>query len=813
MLMDSDKTNITGLDMAVANRRLRHDGYNEVVRQKRFAGAIALAARFKNPLIIILALAAILSGFLGDRTSAVIILVIVAVSTLLDFVNTYKSDKAAEALKSRVRVSAAVQRSGQLVEVPVRNLVVGDVVLLRAGDIVPADGGVVNAEHFYINESVLNGESFPKPKQAGEELFMGSSTVSGSAYMTVTATGFNTKFSHIATSISGHDAPTEFDREIKDFSLLIIRITFGLVLFVFLVNALLKHNLLDSLLFSVALAVGLTPELLPMIITLNLTKGSLAMAKRGVIVKKLSAIENFGSMDILCTDKTGTLTEDHIELVKYVDGYGHESEAVLCSAYVASEFESGFKSPLDDAIKAYRKIPVSGYHKLTEIPFDFKRRRSSVVVRHKGEVELITKGAPEEVVKICATEGSRGHSMTEQIWDDILCQYQQLSREGFRVLAVASKRLPAQTNYEIKDEADMTFVGFVAFLDPAKKTVAATLLHMHDNGIEVKILTGDNDLVTGKIARDIGLPIKGVMTGAQIAKMSITDLTYKVESTTVFARVDPEQKMRIIELLQSNGHVVGYMGDGINDAPSLKAADTGISVNNAVDIAKDTADMILIHKSLADLIEGVLEGRRTFANTLKYLKMALSSNFGNMFSVAGASLLLPFLPMLAPQILLNNLISDGAQITLPLDAVDLEEVQRPRVLKIAALKKFMWVFGPLSSLFDFITFFTLFIAFGFSGSRFQTGWFIESMATQLLVVYVLRTRRLPFLHSNPSIYVLCTTLAGVGTACLIALSAFGHFFHFTSLPLLSLAAIVCIVAAYLLLVQLVKTWFYARVDL
>lgn len=811
--MDSDKTNITGLETAEANRRLRRDGYNEVVRQKRFAGVLALAARFKNPLIIILALAAILAGFLGDRTSAVIILVIIAISTLLDFVNTYKSDKAAEALKSRVRVSAAVLRSGQLAEIPVRNLVVGDVVLLRAGDIVPADGTVASAEHFYINESVLNGESFPKPKQAGEELFMGSSTVSGSAYMTVMATGLNTKFSHIAASITGHDAPTEFDREIKDFSLLIIRITFGLVLFVFLVNSLLKHNLLDSLLFSVALAVGLTPELLPMIITLNLTKGSLAMARRGVIVKKLSAIENFGSMDILCTDKTGTLTEDRIELVKYVDGYGHESEAVLCSAYVASEFESGFKSPLDDAIKAYRKIPMGTYHKVAEVPFDFKRRRSSVAVRHDGRVELITKGAPEEVIKICSMEGSCGHAITERVREEILGQYQQLSRDGFRVLAVATRHLKAQAGYEVKDEADMTFTGFVAFLDPAKKTVAATLQHMHANGIEVKILTGDNDLVTQKIARDIGLPVQGVLTGVQIARMSVTELAHKVEATTIFARVDPEQKMRIIEMLQSNGHVVGYMGDGINDAPSLKAADTGISVNNAVDIAKDTADLILMHKSLADLIEGVLEGRRTFTNTLKYLKMALSSNFGNMFSMAGASVLLPFLPMLAPQILLNNLISDGAQITLPLDAVDEEEVRRPRALKIKALKQFMWVFGPLSSLFDFITFFTLYVAFGFSGSRFQTGWFIESMATQLLVVYVLRTRRLPFVRSSPSWYVLCTTLAGVGAACLVALSAFGRFFHFTPLPTLSLVAIACIVAAYLLLVQVLKTWFYARVDL
>ncbi len=807
------ETKKLGLSATEAKRRLQRNGYNEVATPHRFAGVLALLARFKNPLVIILILAAVLSGFLGDRTSATIIISIVLISTVLDFINTYKSDKAAEALKNRVRVQAAVYRSGQLIELPVRNLVVGDVVELKAGDIIPADGKILTAEHYYVNESALNGESYPKHREEGEAVYMGSSTVSGMAQVQITATGHDTKFSQIAASVSAREVPTEFDREIKDFSLLIIRITFGLVIFVFLVNALLKHNLFDSLLFSLALAVGLTPELLPMIITLNLTKGSLAMAKRGVIVKKLSAIENFGSMDVLCTDKTGTLTEDRIELVKYVDGFGNESEPVLRHAYIGSEFESGFKSPLDAAIKTYRKEPIDGCEKVAEIPFDFERKRSSVIMKEHGTCTLITRGAPEEVLRICSTYGEDARPVTPAIRRKVAAEFDSLSQDGFRVLGVAIKKVAHERHYQVVAEADMTLLGFVAFLDPAKKTVAATLKHMHENGIEIKIVTGDNDLVTLKIARDIQLHVKGVITGNEIEALSDAELSAKLDDTTIFSRVNPEQKMRIIQLLQKAGHVVGYMGDGINDAPSLKAADTGISVNNAVDIAKDTADLILMHKSLADLIAGVIEGRKTFANTLKYLKMALSSNFGNMFSMAGASVLLPFLPMLAPQILLNNLLYDSSQLTLPLDNVDLEEIRRPRRLDIAALKKFMWVFGPLSSLFDFLTFFVLYVIFHSSVGQFQAGWFIESMATQVLVIYVLRTKKLPFIRSRPNIYVVCTTILAVVAACAAVFSGLARYFQFAVPTVGASLAIACIVAVYLLSVQLIKGRFYRWADL
>ncbi|HVU59504.1 MAG TPA: magnesium-translocating P-type ATPase [Candidatus Saccharimonadales bacterium] len=810
--MDGHGVSKVGLTSAEARRRLERDGPNEAVAPRRYASVIALLARFKNPLIILLIIAAVLSGVLGDRTSAVIIIAIVVLSTLLDFLNTYKSEQAAEALKARVRVSAAVYRDGAVQELPVRCLVVGDVVELKAGDIIPADGTVLEGEHFYVNEAVLTGEAFPKPKEPNAALYEGSSTVSGDGLMLVTATARNTKFSRIAASITSKEPPTEFDHEIRDFSVLIIRITFGLVLFIFLVNALLKHNLLDSLLFSVALAVGLTPELLPMIITLNLTKGSLAMAKRGVIVKRLSAIQNFGSMDVLCTDKTGTLTEDKIVLIKYVDAAGKPSEDVLHHAYVSSTFESGFKSPLDEAVKNYRTIDISDYHKVDEIPFDFERRRASVVVRSDRGLSLITKGAPEQILKICTFHTTRERSMTDAGRAAAIRQYQALSRDGFRVLAVAARQLRTHERYDAHDEAEMTLLGFIAFLDPAKKTVSGTLKRMRQNGIDIKILTGDNDLVTEKIARDIHLKIQGVLTGAEITKLDDPALAEKIEGTTIFARVDPEQKMRIIRLLQANGHVVGYMGDGINDAPSLRAADTGISVNNAVDIAKDTADLILVHKSLADLIEGVIEGRRTFANTVKYLKMALSSNFGNMFSMAGASLLLPFLPMLAPQILLNNLLYDSSQFALPLDTVDTDAIQRPQKLSIRALKRFMLVFGPLSSIFDFITFGVLYGVFHLTGGEFQTGWFVESIATQTFVIYILRTRHLPFVQSRPSWYLTGSTVLAVAAGCFVAYGGLGHFFHFSPLHTGVNLAVAGIVLAYLVAIQLAKGAFYRRVS-
>jgi P-type Mg2+ transporter len=561
----------------------------------------------------------------------------------------------------------------------------------------------------------------------------------------------------------------------------------------------------------VALAVGLTPELLPLIITLNLTKGSLAMARHGVIVKQLSSIQNLGSMDVLCTDKTGTLTEDHIALVRHVDGFGEESDTVLLHGYLASKLSAGYESPLDRAVQSFKTVDIKAYRKLDEIPYDFERKRESVVVEHGSRRLLVTQGAPEEIMRIAtAYTGSRTF---EEVKSEVEAQYEHLSAEGFRVLAVATRRVPAKDSYEPADERGLTFIGFMAFLDPAKQSAEPALEQIRDHGIAVKIVTGDNALVTRKIASDINLRIDGLLTGPEIERLNDAQLRDAVEHTTVFARVNPEQKLRIIETLRHNHHVVGYLGDGINDAPALKAADIGISVNNAVDVAKATADLILLQKNLGSLINGVIEGRRTYSNTLKYLMMSLGSNFGNMFSMAGGSLFLPFLPMQATQILLTNLLYDTSQFALPLDGVDPEGLDRPRTLKIANLKKAMWVFGPLSSIFDFATFGLLLLVFHFGESSFQSGWFIESMITQTFVVYIIRTRKIPFLQSRPSPYLVISTLGTVILGLAIALSPLSQYFKFGPLPLSALLAIAGITLAYLLTAEFTKRQFFRHVDL
>ncbi|HEX3081838.1 MAG TPA: magnesium-translocating P-type ATPase [Candidatus Saccharimonadia bacterium] len=800
-----------GLSSREAAKRLKQYGPNALVETKRLPGVLAFLSRFTNPLVIILLFAATLSAFLGDRVSFVIIITIVLVSTVLDFINSYRSERAAEALKEQVRVEAECLRDGKWVSLPLAELVPGDVVKLEAGRLIPADGEVIEGKDLSANESSLTGESFPVAKPAAAELFLGSSITSGTGTMLVARTGKATKFSHIAQALSSQESPTEFDREIKDFSLLIIKITTVLVVVIFTFNLFFRHQLLESLLFSVALAVGLTPELLPLIITLNLTKGSLAMAKHGVIIKKLSSIQNLGSMDVLCTDKTGTLTEDHIALVRHVDGFGATSEKTLLYGYIASVYTTGFENPLDKAVRAFQTVNIKGYRKLDEIPYDFERKRESVVVAHHDGRLLVSKGAPEEIMRL-SHKYIDGQPF-ESVKSEVQAQYEALSAEGFRVLGVGIHHVPKSTGYEPNVEHDLTFVGFMAFLDPAKQSVKSTLVKMREYGIAVKIVTGDNALVTRKIADDIGLEITGILTGADIEKLSRPQLRDVVESTTIFARVNPEQKLMIIEQLRANHHVVGYLGDGINDAPALKAADIGISVDNAVDVAKATADLILLRKSLESLIDGVIEGRRTYANTLKYLMMSLGSNFGNMFSMAGGSLFLPFLPMRATQILLTNLLYDTSQFALPLDGVDAEGLKRPRTLKIAALKKAMWLFGPLSSLFDFATFGALLVVFRLGEASFQTGWFLESVATQTFVVYIIRTHKIPFVQSRPSPYLVISTLATVIIGYLIALSPIGHYFGFGPLPGAALAAIVAITVTYLSFAEIVKRQFFKRVDL
>jgi len=801
-----------GLTSHDATARLKQYGFNQIVAEHRLPLIVNFLARFNNPLIIILLLAAVVSAFLGDILTFSIITAIVIISALLDFFTSYRSQQAAEDLKNRVRIAATVIRDGHKVQVPLTNLVPGDIVQLNPGNIVPADGHAVGVKDLYVNEGALTGESFPQAKPDDSQLYMGSSVTSGTGYIEVTQTGAYTKFSHIAAQLAGRQPITEFEREIRQFSRLIIIMTGFLVLAIFGFNSLFRHDLFASLLFSLALAVGLTPSLLPLIITLNLTKGSLKMAHHGVIVKKLAAIQNFGSMDVLCTDKTGTLTEDKIALVKYVDSYGNTSEEVLQFAYLASVYSSSYENPLDRAVKDFKHLSTAGWRKQDVVPFTFERKRESVAVGHKSATTLISKGAPEAIFEIC-NKAADGTPMDAKLRKQIHKEYDQLSSDGFRVLAIATKPLQKHKGIEAVDESGMDFHGFIAFLDPAKKSVTATLQKIEDYGVEIKIISGDNALVNQRIAEEIKLPNKGMLTGDQIDKLSAAELAQKVEQTTIFARVTPEQKLRIIQTLQTNGHVVGYMGDGINDAPSLKAADTGISVNNAVDVAKDTADMILLHKSLNELIEGVVEGRRTFANTLKYLMMALSSNFGNMFSMAGASLLLPFLPMLAPQILLNNLLYDTSQIALPTDNVDESSIKRPHRLSISGIRKFMIVFGPLSSVFDFVTFGVLLGVFHLHESSFQAGWFLESMLTQTLVVFVIRTRKVPFMQSRPSAGLIASTVFALGAAILFVTTPLAHFFYFGNIPLISFVWIVGIVLVYLGLTQAIKAAFYKHVSL
>ena len=808
---------LEGLSSWEASRLLKKYGFNAISGKKEKSRLVEFLLKFRNPLVFLLVFASIVSIFLGQIVSAVMIMIMIFLSTVLDFFNTYKSEKAVEKLKNRVRVTASVWRDGQLKEIPVNHLVPGDVIYLSPGDVVPADGKIVFAKNFFVDESSLTGESFPMAKNEGRNVFMGGNVVAGEAEVEIRETGNRTKFSQIAESLSHRDEPTNFDKGIKDFSYLILKIIFVLVILIFLVNSLFRHGAFDSFLFAVALAVGLTPELLPMVMTLNLARGSLNMSRHGVIVKKLAAIQNFGSMDILCADKTGTLTEDKITLVKYVDGNGKNSDWVLFFAFLSSFYHAGIKNPLDKALKEFRHLDVSGYERKDEIPFDSFRRRDSVVVREKGKRKrflLVTKGAPEEILKISSFyNGKKKETISDADIKKFQKTYHNLSREGFRVLGVAMRTLSKKEgSYSQEEEYAMTFLGFVAFFDPPKETAKETLKMMQRYGIEIKIITGDNELVTERVAKDLQLAVKGMLTGLEISEISDSTLALRAEQTTIFSRVSPDQKLRVIRALRSRGHVVGYLGDGINDAPSIKAADVGISVDNAADVSKETADLILLRKNLRELIEGVVEGRRTFANTSKYLMISLSSNFGNMFSMALASFFLPFLPMLPVQILLNNLLYDASQSALPLDSVDDREVEKPKKWNMDLIKKFMILFGPLSSIFDLLSFGIFLYVLNFGADAFRTGWFLESVMTQVLVVHVIRTKKIPFLESMASRPLLVGTFLAVGLSWFLVFnSGIGKLFGFVSLNLTGSVWIFGIAFVYFLAVEFAKRKFFLAI--
>lgn len=806
------------LTNAEAAFRLRQYGHNVVFDKKKIHPVFIFLNKFKNPLLIILLVASAVSFALGERINAVILVAMVFLSAVLEFVNTYKSEMAVEKLVAKVITTATVIRDELAQEIPLRRIVPGDIILLSAGDVVPADSAVLESRDFFVNEAALTGESFPQEKGVNADVFMGTSITSGFAAAEVKTTGKGTEYGQIAQRLGTADTETNFEKDIKKFSFFIMKVSLALVSLVFIINAVVGRGWLTSFIFALAIAVGLTPELLPVIMTVSLSRGSVVMSKKNVIVKNLSAIENFGSMDIFCTDKTGTLTEDRIVLVKCVDVLGVESEEVLEKAFVSSTFRTGVSNSLDSAVKEFKNhLNISDFKKVDEIPFDFERKRDSIVAEHDGKRFIITKGAPEQIFEVCSLYKEKGKSKkldkagTVKIYE----QFNELSREGFRVLGIAVKNVAVEAGKEVRvyskeEEQGMEFVGFVCFLDPAKEGALEAINELEKLGVELKILTGDHALLAQKVCKDVDIKVKGVVTGEMLEHLSDEKLTDIAIRNTVFARVSPTQKERIITLLRAAGNTVGYLGDGINDAPGLKAADVGISVNNAVDVAKETADIILLKKSLMVLKEGIIEGRKTFRNTFKYMLMSLSSNFGNMFSMMAASAFLPFLPMLPGQVLLNNFLYDSAQLSLSTDKVDEEDIKNPPELNMDFLKKYMMVFGIISSIFDFITFFMLYKVFNLMESQFQTGWFVESIFTQIFVIYIIRTRKIPFLQSSPSKLLVFNTLLAIAVAMIIPITPLSRLFGFTRSPVMVLVAIFVIVGAYLFTAEIAKRAFYRR---
>jgi P-type Mg2+ transporter len=817
-----------GLTQSEAEARLRSIGPNRFVDSGRRPVWLQFLARFRNPLVLLLVGASALSALTGDVTGFLIILVMILLSVSIDFVQEYRAGRVADRLRQSVALRARVLRDGAVRELPVTDVVPGDIVLVTAGDLVPADALVVDAKDCFVQQSLLTGESYPVEKQAGmvpadaglesavNALFMGSSVISGSATALVVRTGNRSAMGAIAGSLTRTPPPTAFETGTRRFGLLIMRLTLLLVLFVLLLNGVLGKPWPEAFLFAIALAVGLTPELLPMVVSVTLAVGALRMSKRRVVVRRLSAIQNLGSMDVLCTDKTGTLTEARIRLEKHLAPDGTDSARVLELAYLNSRFETGVKSPLDDAILAHTDIDVSPWTKIDEVPFDFERRRVSVLLDDGQRRLLAVKGAAEEIVRLCAScEGaSTGTAKAIDLSERkrLLAMHDALADDGFRVLGIACKEVDRDHPHAVvSDESELKFVGFAAFLDPPKIEAARALRALATSGVAVKIVTGDNEHVTQHVCRLLEIEVAGVMTGAEIAALDDASLRVQAERSNLFCRVNPAQKGRVIQALKASGHVVGYLGDGINDAPPLHLADVGLSVDTAVDIAREAADMILLEHDLGVLHEGVLEGRRTHGNIMKYIMMGTSSNFGNMFSMAGASALLPFLPMRPAQILLNNMLYDLSEIPVPTDRVDDRELARPRTWDMDFIRNFMWAVGPVSSLFDILTFYVLLAWFHADEKLFQTGWFIESMATQVFVVFVIRTRGNP-LASRPSPWLLGTALAVVAAAALLPLTPVGAWFGFVAPPPTFYAAVVVMALAYLVLVEMVKRAFYRLYD-
>lgn len=828
------RSSLGGLTQTEAEARARTVGPNEVAQERKQSRLRRLLQIIRNPLVLLLTTLSAVSFLTGDARAGWVMAVMVALSVGLRFWQEARADTAAEKLKAMIHVTATVVRDTAAREIPLRDLVPGDIIKLAAGDMIPGDVRLLSLKDLFVSQGSLTGESLPvekvcttdtnpslSPTDLKNICFMGTSVESGTATAVVVTTGARTYFGGMARSLTGERAPTSFDQGLNRFTWLMMQFMAIMVPLVFVINGLTKHDWKGAFFFSMAVAVGLTPEMLPMIVSVCLSKGALAMSRKKVIVKRLNAIQNFGGMDVLCTDKTGTLTEDRVVLMRHCNVAGRESEQVMLFGYLISYFQTGLKNLLDRAILEapdfHQTAALEQYKKLDEIPFDFTRRMMSVLVQRGDDVAmLLTKGAPEEVFKHCAQfelEGTLSAMDPERVVG-LKQEYDDLSNDGFRVLAVATKDLAGKTLCAKTDEKDLVLRGYVAFLDPPKDSAARALAALLKHGVAVKILTGDNPLISRKVCKDVGLVPDPMLTGSEVEAMSDAALAEAAQKAILFARLSPAHKERVIRALRGKGHVVGFMGDGINDAPALRAADVGISVDTAVDIAKESADLILLEKDLMVLDGAVIEGRKVFANILKYIRMGASSNFGNMFSVLGASAFLPYLPMAPIQVLTNNLLYDVSQIPIPTDAVDEEQVSRPRPWDISQIKRFILFVGPISSIFDYTTFFVMLYLFGcWDPARaplFQTGWFVESLMTQTLIIHVIRTNKIPFFQSRASLPLTLTTIGIMGVGVWLPYSPAASALGFVHLPRLYWPILLVTLLGYMGLTQTIKLWLLRK---
>ena len=813
-----------GLTNAEAKKRLGSYGTNSIKPQKQSGAFILLIGQFKSPIILILLAATVLSLFLHNFVDASIILSIVIVSGLLGFWQEFSASNAVAKLLALVQIKAAVLRDGKQVEIPVENIVPGDIVILNAGDIVPGDCLLLEGKDIFVDEAMLTGETFPAEKnvailpsetalsQRENSLWMGTHIVSGTAKALVILTGKNTEFGKVSERLKLKAPETEFEHGIRRFGYFLGEVTLVLVVVIFAINVYLQRPILEAFLFSLALAVGLTPQLLPAIISINLAHGAKKMAEKKVIVKRLASIENFGSMNIICSDKTGTLTEGTVKVQSALDVNGDASDKAFLYAYLNAKYETGFTNPIDQAILNFKKIDLKGYQKHDEIPYDFLRKRLSISVKQGDSYLMVTKGALSNILEVCSTveikEGSvvKIATMQKQIQEHFL----SFSNDGFRTIGIAYKNLSSGSPISKDDEKDMTFLGFLTLFDPPKANIADTIAELKKLGVSLKVITGDNHLVAASLSKKMGLLDTKILTGPELHKMSDAALLRQVSTVSVFAEIEPNQKERIIIAMRKAGNVVGYMGDGINDASALHAADVGISVDTAADVAKDAADIVLLEKDLSVLIEGVREGRTTFANTLKYVFMATSANFGNMFSMAGLSLFIPFLPLLPKQILLTNLLTDFPEMTIATDNVDEEMINYPRRWDIKAIRKFMITFGLVSSVFDYLTFGLLLLVLRANEGEFRTGWFLESVISASIIVLVIRSRK-PFFKSKPGKYLLVATLSIALITLILPFTPLGKVFGFVPLNFTTYLLLMLIVLLYIIAAEITKTIFYKKV--